>query len=105
MAAIIKHPEINLKTRLGSDSELKLRLVAISRRLGTTIHAKTQTPKPGCIDTIERYIVVGGTGLGMSTTNKFVCGFVSSDPNSDKKVSTTSDFAVARIFEIGFLVL
>jgi hypothetical protein len=42
--------------------------------------------------------LVGGTGLGMSTTNKFVWGFASSDPNSDKKVSTTSDFAVARIF-------
>jgi hypothetical protein len=52
----------------------------------------------GAVVTIERYIVVGGPGLGMSTTTKFVWGFASSRPNSDKKVSTTPDFAVARIF-------
>jgi hypothetical protein len=53
----------------------------------------------GCVGsgTIERYIVVGGPGLGMSTTTKFMWGFASSDPNSNKKVSTATDLAVARI--------
>jgi hypothetical protein len=70
------------------------------------LEAEIAPTVPGCVGsgTIERYIVVGGPGLGMQYPTKFVWGSASSDLNSNKRVLTALDLTVVCI-KIGFLVL